>query len=159
LNRGNGFSEIEGKAARETAREGGSRASFNGANGMNTPCWEAGGWTALVGGNPTERIGRSRVNDMSGGLGSRLGRSAVAVECGGRCRDTNLHPTSCSRTRTTSSEPAPRAAQLLHLIGRVMAEKFDEVFKKARAFCRLKLESGFQSYPDGNADATRAHPL
>ena len=36
----------------------------NGANGMNTPCWEAGGWTALVGGNPTERIGRSRVNDI-----------------------------------------------------------------------------------------------
>ena len=33
---------------------------------MNTPCWEAGGWTALVGGNPTERIGRSRVNDMAG---------------------------------------------------------------------------------------------
>ena len=31
---------------------------------MNTPCWEAGGWTALVGGNPTERIGRSRVNDI-----------------------------------------------------------------------------------------------
>ena len=36
----------------------------NGANGMNTPSWEAGGWTALVGGNPTERIGRSRVNDI-----------------------------------------------------------------------------------------------
>jgi len=33
---------------------------------MNTPCPEAGGWTALVGGNPTERIGRSRVNDMAG---------------------------------------------------------------------------------------------
>jgi len=31
---------------------------------MNTPSWEAGGWTALVGGNPTERIGRSRVNDI-----------------------------------------------------------------------------------------------
>ena len=31
---------------------------------MNTPCREAGGWTALVDGNPTERIGRSRVNDM-----------------------------------------------------------------------------------------------
>jgi hypothetical protein len=33
---------------------------------MNTPSWEAGGWTALVGGNPTERIGRSRVSDMAG---------------------------------------------------------------------------------------------
>lgn len=30
---------------------------------MNTPCWEVGGWTALVGGNATERIGRSRVYD------------------------------------------------------------------------------------------------
>jgi len=29
------------------------------------------------------------MSDMAGGLGSRLGRSAVAVECGGRCRDTN----------------------------------------------------------------------
>jgi hypothetical protein len=38
----------------------------NGANGMNTPCWEAGRWTALVDGNPTERIGRSRVNDIEG---------------------------------------------------------------------------------------------
>jgi hypothetical protein len=64
--------------------------NLNGTNGMNTPCWEAGGWTALVGGNPTERIGRSRVNDVAGGLGSRLGRSVVAVECGGRRRDTNL---------------------------------------------------------------------
>ena len=45
-----------------------------GANGMNTPCWEAGGWTAMVGGNPTERIGRSRVNDMAGGAGSQQGR-------------------------------------------------------------------------------------
>ena len=51
---------------------------------MNTPCWEAGGWTALVGGNPTERIGRSRVNDMAGNA------ARVAVECGGRRRDTNL---------------------------------------------------------------------
>jgi hypothetical protein len=33
---------------------------------MNTPSWEAGGWTALVGGNPIERIGRSRVSDMAG---------------------------------------------------------------------------------------------
>ena len=56
---------------------------------MNTPCWEADGWTALVGGNPTERIGRSRVNDMAGGLGSRPGRSVVAVERCGRCRDIN----------------------------------------------------------------------
>ena len=38
LNRGNGFSEIEGKAARVAAREGGSRASFNEANGAS---WEA----------------------------------------------------------------------------------------------------------------------
>ena len=29
---------------------------------MNTTCGDAVGWTALVGGNPTERIGRSRVN-------------------------------------------------------------------------------------------------
>jgi hypothetical protein len=35
LNRGNGFSEIEGKAARVAARGGGSRASFNGANRMS----------------------------------------------------------------------------------------------------------------------------
>ena len=119
LNRGGGFSEIEGKAASER----GQRTSFNkprgktgrssrlsmywpancralssnnassprsatrvtgvcsfavtspnGANGMNTPCWEAGGWTALVGGNPTERIGRSRVNDMAGKV-TRVGAS------------------------------------------------------------------------------------
>ena len=41
---------------------------------MNTPCWEAGGWTALVGGNPTEPIGRSRVNDMEGKV-TRVGAS------------------------------------------------------------------------------------
>jgi hypothetical protein len=41
---------------------------------MNAPCWEAGGWTALVGGNPTEPIGRSRVNDMSGNA-TRVGVS------------------------------------------------------------------------------------
>ena len=35
LNGGNGFSEIEGKAARVAAREGGSQASFNGTNGMS----------------------------------------------------------------------------------------------------------------------------
>jgi len=35
LNRGNGFSEIEGKAARVAARECGQRTSFNGANGMS----------------------------------------------------------------------------------------------------------------------------
>ena len=29
------------------------------------------------------------MSDMAGGLGSRLGRSVVAVERGGRCRDTN----------------------------------------------------------------------
>jgi hypothetical protein len=33
---------------------------------MNTRWWEAGGWTALVGGNPTEPIGRSRVNNIDG---------------------------------------------------------------------------------------------
>src|SRR5581483_9002354 len=60
------MSDMEGKATRVGASERGQRTSFNGANGMNTPCWEAGGWTALVGGNPTERIGRSRVNDMEG---------------------------------------------------------------------------------------------
>src|SRR5262245_9302792 len=47
---------------------------LNGANGMNTPCWEAGGWTALVGGNPTERIGRSRVSDIEGKV-TRVGAS------------------------------------------------------------------------------------
>ncbi|HEX9281155.1 MAG TPA: hypothetical protein VF878_01640 [Candidatus Udaeobacter sp.] len=42
---------------------------------MNTPCWEAGGWTALVGGNPTEPIGRSRVNDIEHvAIGNRVGR-------------------------------------------------------------------------------------
>ena len=58
------MSDIEGKATKVGANERGQRTSFNGANGMNTPCWEAGGWTALVGGNPTEPIGRSRVNDI-----------------------------------------------------------------------------------------------
>src|SRR5262249_29134725 len=56
----------------------------NGANGMNTPCWEAGGWTALVGGNPTERIGRPRVNDMSGNaarlVASERGSERVSIE-------------------------------------------------------------------------------
>ena len=46
---------------------------------MNTPCWEAGGWTALVGGNPTERIGRSRVNDMEGKV-TRVGVSKPGGE-------------------------------------------------------------------------------
>jgi len=44
---------------------------------MNTPCWEAGGWTGLVGGNPTERIGRSRVNDIEGKTAM-----VAASECG-----------------------------------------------------------------------------
>jgi len=61
-----GTGDIEGKVTRVGASERGQRTSFNGANGMNTPCWEAGGWTALVGRNPTERIGRLRVNDMEG---------------------------------------------------------------------------------------------
>lgn len=46
---------------------------------MNTSCWEAGGWTVLVGGNPTERIGRSRVNDIEG-----KAARVVASECGER---------------------------------------------------------------------------
>ena len=50
---------------------------------MNTPCWEAGGWTALVGGNPTERIGRSRVNDIEGRAAmvaaSEWGRERVSI--------------------------------------------------------------------------------
>ena len=42
---------------------------------MNTPCWEAGGWTALVGGNPTEPIGGSPVNDKEHvAIGNRAGR-------------------------------------------------------------------------------------
>ena len=42
---------------------------------MNMRCWEAGGWTALVGGNPTEPIGRSRVNDIEHvAIGNRAGR-------------------------------------------------------------------------------------
>ena len=60
------MSDIEGKVTRVGTSEHGQRTSFNGANGMNTPRWEAGGWTALVGGNPTEPIGRSRVNDIEG---------------------------------------------------------------------------------------------
>ena len=44
---------------------------------MNTPCWEAGGWTGLVGGNPTERIGRSRVNEIEGKTAM-----VAASECG-----------------------------------------------------------------------------
>jgi hypothetical protein len=34
--------------------------------------------------------GTNGMSDMAGGLGSRLERSVVAVECGGRRRDTNL---------------------------------------------------------------------
>ena len=53
---------------------------------MNTPCWEAGGWTALVGGNPTERIGRSRVNDIEGkvtrvGASERGQRTSFKIVC------------------------------------------------------------------------------
>ena len=51
----------------------------NGVNGMNTPCWKAVGWTALVGGNPTERIGRSGVNDMEGKV-TRVGVSKPGGE-------------------------------------------------------------------------------
>ena len=40
---------------------------------------------------------------------------------------------SCSKTRTTSSAPAPRVAQLHDSVGKVTAEKFNEVFKKSRA--------------------------
>jgi hypothetical protein len=46
---------------------------------MNTPSWEAGGRTALVGGNPTERIGRSRVNDMAGKAARVCGRAQWAA--------------------------------------------------------------------------------
>ena len=51
----------------------------NGATGRNTPCWEAGGWTALVGGNPTEPIGRSRVSDIEG-KGARVAPSESGDE-------------------------------------------------------------------------------
>jgi hypothetical protein len=67
---------------------------------MNTPCWEAGGWTALVGGNPTERIGRSRVNDMAGNAVRGSGRVRREVL---RYKSEIIHPTSCSKARTTSS--------------------------------------------------------
>jgi hypothetical protein len=60
-----------------SARPDGMRR--NGANGMNTSRWEGGGWTALVGGNPTERIGRSRVNDIEG----KTAREAASA-CGKR---------------------------------------------------------------------------
>ena len=33
---------------------------------MNTPCWEAGGWTGLTRGDATELLGTSRVNDIAG---------------------------------------------------------------------------------------------
>ena len=47
---------------------------------MNTPCWEAGGWTALVGGNPTEPIGGSRVNDKEG----KVTRAGARMQARGR---------------------------------------------------------------------------
>jgi hypothetical protein len=56
LNGAAGASDIEGKAAREAVSECGKRTSFNAATGAS---------------------------DMSGGLGSRLGRSVVAVEISG----------------------------------------------------------------------------
>src|SRR5205823_10774335 len=95
--------ERAGKPRHRWANPRGRESGSERVNGMNTPCWEAGGWTALVGGNPTERIGRSRVSDMAGNA------ARVAVECSGRCRDTNLKSyirRSCSKTRTTSSEAA-----------------------------------------------------
>src|SRR6266496_4430690 len=84
--------------------------NLNGANGMNTPRWEAGGWTALVGGNPTERIGRSRVSDMAGNA------ARVAVECGERCRDTNLksyirHPVQKQGRSVPNQRPGRRRGQ------------------------------------------------
>ena len=51
---------------------------------MNTPCWEAGGWTALVGGNPTERIGRSRVNDIEHDVRGRRRVDGPTAEVGGK---------------------------------------------------------------------------
>ena len=59
---------------------------------MNTPGWEAGGWTALVGGNPTESIGRSRVNNIAltqflASIRDRLGTAAVKEQALGLCQE------------------------------------------------------------------------
>ena len=59
---------------------------------MNTPCREAGGWTALVGGNPTEPIGRSRVNNIAltqflASIRDRLGTAAVKGQALDLCEE------------------------------------------------------------------------
>jgi hypothetical protein len=43
-----GMSDMAGQAAMGSGRAERERARYNGANGMNTPCWETGGWTALA---------------------------------------------------------------------------------------------------------------
>ena len=43
-----------------------------------------------------------------------------------------IHPTSCLKTRTTSSEPAAKAAQLLQSLRKVTAAKFCEPFNRVR---------------------------
>jgi hypothetical protein len=55
---------------------------------MNTPDWEAGEWIALVGGNPTERIGRSRVNDIEG----KVTRAGARKPGAGRVSIKNFQP-------------------------------------------------------------------
>jgi hypothetical protein len=91
-NGANGIGDIEGKVTRVGASERGQRTSFNEANGMNTPSWEADGWTALVGGNPTQRIRRSRVNDIECkvtmvGASERGQRTSFKIGCCNFCEE------------------------------------------------------------------------
>ena len=64
------------------------------------------------------------MSDMAGGLGSRLGRSVVAVERCGRRRDTNRHRRS-AENRESSRNAAARGEAGLSIVNR--AEGIDEI--------------------------------
>jgi hypothetical protein len=118
----------------------------NGANGMNTPCWEAGGWTALVGGNPTERIGRSRVNDMAGwgGITTRAECCSARVRREvPRYKSEIIHPTSCSKTRTTNSEPAQWTGRTAEIISAIRSRNPRSCYVGPMTMAGMSAQRGF----------------
>src|SRR5439155_5396364 len=86
----------------------------------------------------------SQISNLNGanGMSDMAGNAArVAVECGGRCRDTTseiIHPTSCSKTKTTSSEPAQWTGRTAEEHKFLCTRESGSVFKTPAAACSVK---------------------
>lgn len=106
---------------KDLQRFGSSRADFsqriflcrrlpaNGVNGMNTPCWEAGGWTALVVGIRPSRSGdrESTIWPKCVTAQSRVRRSLLrGIAQGPAQRRGSVHPVDRSPRQISSRRPA-----------------------------------------------------